>query len=103
MALNQISESTRIPLKSAIPVIAAVLGAALWINTRIDNVVADNRVAEVRQEHIQHSLSEMKLELQELRLVVQSSQVNGWSRNDMSRFAHDLREANPSIKVPNVQ
>lgn len=69
-----ITEKTKVSLKTALSVIgAAIIGTGSWLSVKSD-------------------LAEIK-----------SAQRQNWTRAEQSEWTQDLKDANPSIKVPRVR
>lgn len=94
---NTLSDSTKIPLKAALPVIGTVIVATLWITSKISALQSDQRVAAIQQDYLRDAMGELKLDVQEVRLSMLNDR---WSRSDMERWAAQVRLANPSLVIP---
>lgn len=97
---STLSDGTKIPLKTAFPVIATVIAATMWITNAISGIATDQRVSNVNQDHLRESVGELKLDMQEMRILVRD---NRWTKSEMEQWVRRFAKENPGVNVPSVE
>ena len=96
----ELSENTKVSLKSALPVMVTVVAATLWITAKINASNTAQEVAAVRQENLRDSLAELKEDVTELRQAVM---LDRWSQGDMEKWIRQMRTLNPTLSIPSTE
>lgn len=107
---THMSESSWISVKTVLPIIAAIVGAAVWIVTTtngareefkdgLNELRTEQRVMQTKHDTLSEALGEIKDDLVGMRADMSN---NRWTHADMIRWASRLRVANPSMSVPEV-
>ena len=91
---NTLSEGTKIPLKSALPVMVTVILATLWLSAKLNGLASDQEIAAVQQEYLQEAVSDLKLDVQEVRLTMLRDRL---TRSEMEAWIALARAAYPSL------
>lgn len=96
MTNGTLSESTTIPLKSALPVMVTVIAATLWLSSKLNGLAADQEISAVQQDYLQAAVTDLKLDVQEVRLTMLRDRL---TRSEMERWIAQARAAYPSLPV----
>ena len=95
-----LTEGTKIPLKTVIPVIAVVITVGFWVRDGISRVQHEVEIQAIHSEHTRDQVGDLKMAVSQLSLEVNN---NLWRHAEMSRWASRLRADNPTLKVPEIE
>lgn len=95
-----LDDSTKIPLRAAIPVIFTVVAATVWISSRLAAIHSSQDISAARSEYLKESVEELKDDFEELK---QSVKEDRWSHTDMEQWIQRARQMNPSLVLPEAQ
>lgn len=95
-----LTEGTKIPLKTVIPVIAVVISVGFWVRDGISRVQHEVAIQAIHSEHTRDQVGDLKQAVSQLSLEVNNDL---WRHSEMTRWASRLRAENPSLRIPEIE